>query len=162
MAFERSMLIVAVVAALAFAAAGIHAWVAPPTEDLGLHVLLGLGSAMLVVLPHLWVLVYLLGTGRAVRREVAEHGAPDAALARARRPRLAALPPLALAVAGAVATVLLGPPVVTGVLDPRVHAVVFAAALAAQLWALLAERRALRDNSALLAELDAAAARAGG
>jgi len=158
MVFERSMLTVALVATLAFAAAGVHAWLAPPADDLGLHVLLGLGSAMLVVLPHLWVLVYLLGTGRAVRREVVDHGAPDAALARARRHRLVALPPLALAVAGAVATVLLGPPVVTGALDARLHAAVFAAALAAQLWALLAERRALRDHAALLAELDVAAA----
>jgi len=158
MTFERSMLTVALLATVAFAAAGLHAWAAPPAEDLGRHVLLGLGSSMLVVFPHLWVLVYLLGTGRAVRREVAEHGAPETALARARRLLLLALPPLALAVAGAVATVLLGPPVVTGVLEPRVHAVAFAAALGAQAWALLAERRALRDNAALLAELDTAPA----
>jgi len=154
MVFERSMLIVAVLAALAFAAAGIHAWAAAPADDLGLHVLLGLGSAMLVALPHLWVIVYLLGTGRAVRREVAEHGALDSALDRALRLRRTALPPAALAVAGAVATVLLGPPAVTGAVDPRVHAAVFAAALACQLWALVAERHALRDHTALLTELD--------
>jgi len=150
------MLTVAALATLAFAAAGIHGWAAPPADDLGRHVLLGLGSAMLVVFPHLWVLVYLLGTGRAVRCEVAEHGAPDSALDRARRLRRSALPPAALAVAAAVATVLLGPPVVTGVLDPRAHAIAFGAALACQLWALWAERRALRDNAALLTEFDAA------
>jgi hypothetical protein len=113
---------------------------------------------MLVVFPHLWVLVYLFGTGRAIHREVAEHGAPESALARVRGHRLAVLPPLALAVAGAIATVLLGPPVVTGALDPRVHAAVFLGAVALQLWAVVAERRVLRDNSALLGELDAAAA----
>jgi hypothetical protein len=155
--FERSIFTVAVLAALAFVAAGVDAYLATSVEgELGHHVLLTLGAALLVVFPHLWTVFYLLTTGRAVRLEVEEKRASPRVLSRTRRNRRRALPPALLTAAAALATVMLGQQALVGP-RPWLHPAAFFLALALQLWALWAERRSLWDNAALLAELDAKA-----
>lgn len=161
MLFERSIFTVSLLATAAFVAAGIHAYVAPPTvdADLGIHILLSLGAVLLLVFPHLWTLIYLWSTGRAVRREVEARHASPRVISRSRRLRRRALPPLVLASLAALATLLLGQEALVGT-RPWLHPVAFFTALALQLWALWAERSALAANAALLDELDERARRA--
>lgn len=155
MHFERSILVVAGVATLAFLGAGVYSFFDPGIEEMRLHVLLTLGAVLLLVFPHLWIALYLVGTGRAVRREAAAGRADGADVAEARRHLRRALPPLALASLGALATLAVGHGILTGATRPWHHVAAFGATLALQLWALLAERRTLTRHAALLARLEA-------
>lgn len=162
MLFERSITVVAVLATLAFLAAGVHAWLVPVEDAVGSsnlarHVLLGLASALLLVFPNLWVILYLWGTGRAVAKEVDAGRAAAVARERVRRYRRLAVPPSALVVVLALATVFLGQNALVDVAAWQ-HPALFAATLAAEAWALWAQRRALWGNAALMTELDAAPA----
>jgi hypothetical protein len=152
--FERSILTVSLVATAAFLAAGVHGVLAPVGEEIQLHVLLTLGSSMLVVFPHLWIAIYLAGTGRAVRLEAAAGRATAAAGVEARAHLRRALAPALLAAAGALATVAAGQAVVAGSLSGGHHLAVFVAALVLQGVALAVEWRTLGRNALLLAGLD--------
>jgi hypothetical protein len=153
--FERSIFTVAVLAALAFVAAGVDAFLTPSIDAaLGHHVLLTLGAALLVVFPHLWTVLYLVTTSRAVRIEVEEKRASPRVLSRTARNRRRALPPALLTALAAMGTVMLGQQALVGP-QPWVHAAAFFLCLVLQGWALWAEHRSLWDNAALLAELDA-------
>jgi hypothetical protein len=152
--FERAILVVSVLATAAFVAAGAHAALVPAGEGMRLQVLLALGSAMLLVFPHLWVVIYLTGTARAVRLEVAAGRAPATALAAARGWRQRVLLPLGLATAGALGTLAAGQGVALGMLRPVHQVAVLGATLACQLWAVAAEWRSLRGNAGLLAGLE--------
>lgn len=155
MPFERSILVVAVLATLAFLGAGLYSFFDPQLEELRLHVLLTLGAVLLLVFPHLWIGLYLFGTGRAIRREVAEGRAQPDAAAESRRHLRRALPPLLLASLAALATVALGQGILAGTARPWHHVAAFVATLLLQLWALLVERQSLTRNAALLDRLDA-------
>lgn len=161
MLFERSILTVSVLASAAFLAAGLDAYLRPPEDDLGSHVLFTLAAALLVVFPHLWTLVYLAMTGRAAVAEVEDRHVSPRVLSRVRRNRRRAWPPLVLASLGALGTVVLG---WTAQVDRHAwtHAACFFLALALQLWALWAEKKSLWDNADLLADLDARALEAEG
>lgn len=116
------------------------------------HLLLGLGSSLLAVFAHGWVVVYLLLTGRLLRRTL---GAPAAGPHRvvARRSRWAW--PLALAAALGSLGVLAGSaPVYTGRLSAAAHQGMFWGALALQLAALAAEWRALGLHERLIRATD--------
>lgn len=155
MLFERSIFTLSLLATAFFVGVGVHAYAVPAGDEpaLGLHVLLGLAAALLLVFPHLWTVLYLWGTGRAVRKEVEERRASPRVISRARRLRLRALPPLLLASAAALVTLVLGQEALVGT-RPWVHAAAFFTTLALQLWALWAERTSLWPNAALLDELD--------
>lgn len=157
MLFERSILTVSVLATVAFVAAGIHAHAVSVEADLGFHVLLTLASALLVVFPHLWVVLYLWGTGRAVKKEVEARRASPRMRSRVRRYRLHAWPPALLASAAALGTVMLGRDALVGP-TATPHRVLFFTTLVLQAWALWAERRVLWDNAALLDDLEKRAA----
>jgi hypothetical protein len=152
--FERSILVVALLATVAFLGAGVYSFFDPEIEEMRLHVLLTLGAVLLLVFPHLWIALYLLGTGRAVRREVAEGRAAAAAAAEARRHLRRTLPPLVLASLAALATIAVGHGLLTGTTEPWHHVAAFALTLALQLWALLTEHRTLTAHAALLTRLD--------
>jgi len=154
--FERSIFTVSVVATVALAAAGVHAWVVPPEQDMAGHVLYTLAAALLVVFPHLWTLLYLAMTGRAAAAEVSDRHVSPRVLSRVRRNRRRVWPPLLLACAGALGTVALGQNALVG-RHAWTHAALFLATLAFQLWSLWAERKSLWDNAELLADLDARA-----
>ncbi len=157
MIFERSIFAVALVATAAYAAAGAVAALAPDALDLRLLVLLTLGSSMLLVFPHLWVVVYLAGTGRAVRLEAAAGRATVADVAAARRALRRVVVPAALAAAAALGTLAVGQGIESGTGRPWTQAAAFATTLALQVVALVVEWRVLRANGARLAALEAAA-----
>ncbi|HMB55379.1 MAG TPA: hypothetical protein VKU40_18820 [Thermoanaerobaculia bacterium] len=156
MLFERSILTVSVLATVAFAAAGVHAWAGDPAADLGAHVLYALAAALLVVFPHVWTLIYLAMTGRAAAGEVDDRNVSPRVLSRVKRNRRRAWPPLVLASLGALGTVALG---WNAQVDTHAwtHGACFAATLAVQLWAVWAEKQSLWDNADLLTDLDARA-----
>jgi hypothetical protein len=153
--FERSILVVSVLATLAFLGAGAYSFFDPQLEEMRLHVLLTLGAVLFLVFPHLWIGLYLFGTGRAIRREVAEGRAEAGAAAEASRHLRRALPPLLLASLAALATIALGQAILAGTAAPWHHLTAFALTLLLQLWALQVERRTLTRNAALLNRLDA-------
>jgi len=151
--FERSIFTVSVLATLLFVAAGAHAYLVPVADEPSSHVLLSLAAALLVVLPHLWTVLYLWGTGRAVRKEVEEKRASPRVMSEARRHRRRAVPPLLLASAAALATLGLGNQALSSGAT-WLHPAAFFLTLVLQAWALWAERKSLWLNAALLDELD--------
>lgn len=155
MSFERSIVTVSAVATVAFLAAGVHAFLVPPDEAMQLHVLLTVGAVLLLVFPHLWTVIYLIATGRAIGLEEGE-AARDAAAA-SRRLLWGALPALLLASLGAFATIAVGQGILAATSQPWHHVTAFGATLGLQAWALFAGRRALYANAALLDRLDAPA-----
>jgi uncharacterized membrane protein YphA (DoxX/SURF4 family) len=155
--FERSILVVALLATVAFVGAGAYSFFDPQLDEMRLHVLLTLGAVLLVVFPHLWIGLYLVGTGRAIRREVAEGRAEPSAAAESRRHLRRALPPLLLASLAALSTIAFGQAILAGTAQPWHHLTAFVVTLLLQLWALQVERQALTQNAKLLDRLDATA-----
>lgn len=153
--FERSILVVAVLATVAFLGAGAYSFFDPRLDEMRLHVLLTLGAVLLLIFPHLWIGLYLFGTGRAIRREVAEGRAEPSAAAEAGRHLRRALPPLLLASLAALSTIALGQAILAGTAQPWHHVTAFVVTLLLQLWALLVERQSLTRNAHLLDRLDA-------
>ncbi len=136
-----------------------------PGEGLELHLALAMAATLGVLLAHVWVLVFLAGTGRGLRRLAADRARgferPARAFARLRRVRRWAVAAAAAAVGAAAALVLSGGAAFTGsAVMPggaasmrahaaAIHAGLFALALVLQLAALAVEWRALRANRAL-------------
>lgn len=119
-------------------------------EALALHTLVVYGALLLWLLADLWILVFLAGCARALRRS-----APAARRAEiAGRPRVFALGGAAVLLALAQFTVsgLLFP----GRMDPRVHLALALAALLAQLAFLAAGGRELARQHRLRLALEAA------
>ena|GEM_PF-1488427 len=153
MIFERSIFILSLIATAAYLAAGVYAYVAPPEADMATHVLVTVAATLLLLLPHVWTLFYLWGTGRAVRKEVEAKRASPRVMSEARRYRRRAVPPLLLASACALAALAMGNLGYSPTLS-WLHPTLFFAALAFQVWALWAQRRSLWDNAEMLDELD--------
>jgi hypothetical protein len=151
--FERSIFVLSVLATLLFIGAGVHAYLVPVDEDPATHVLVAVAAALLLVLPHLWSILYLWGTGRAVRQEVEEKRASPRVMSEVRRFRRRAVPPAVLASAAALATLGLGNQALLSS-GSWLHATLFFVTLGFQVWALAAERGSLWANAALLDELD--------
>lgn len=153
MIFERSIFTLSLLATAAYLGAGIHAYLVPPEQDMATHILVTVGATLLLVLPHIWTLFYLWGTGRAVRLEVEEKRASPRVMSEARRYRRRAVVPLLLASGCALAALGFGNLAFAAGLS-WLHPTLFFAAFTFQLWALLAQRRSLWDNSEMLDELD--------
>lgn len=153
MIFERSIFTLSLVATAAYLAAGVYAYVSPPEADMATHVLVTVAATLLLLLPHVWTLFYLWGTGRAVRHEVEEKRASPRVMSEARRYRRRAVPPLLLVSACALAALAMGNLGYSPTLS-WLHPTLFFAALVFQIWALWAQRRSLWDNAEMLAELD--------
>lgn len=118
------------------------------------HLMLAVGSALALLFPHLWVLFFLLATGRGLRRPAANTANTAAGLAAVAKPRRLAFAALGLAVAALAALLVSGAADYTHPGGLGLHAGLFWAALALQVAALAAEWRALAANGALLAALD--------
>ena len=151
----RALLVVGLVATLGFAASAVLGYgTDPAAESLRLHVLVALASVLLLLFSHCWIMFYLIGTGKAIKEAVAEHGLDAAAVEETKRFKNESYPALMLAIGLAMATFILGGGASTGALPPLLHHVLFYLTLAAQGRALLAEKRVLDANERLMAELD--------
>lgn len=154
----RALLIIGVVATLGFAATGILGyWITGPA-DAGMprHMLIALGSCLLLLFSHLWILFYLVGTGRAIRLTIKELGL-DPGLGEATRRFKSCYPWLLAATVAALATFLLGGFVATKALPRWTHHSLFFATLALQAVALWLEGRALTGSEELIGDVDRSA-----
>ncbi|HVR96451.1 MAG TPA: hypothetical protein VMW27_07555 [Thermoanaerobaculia bacterium] len=160
----RALLIVGALATLGLAATGVLGYLVPwppaaeaggaVSDEMSTHILIGLGTCLLLLFSHCWILIYLLGTGRAVRQAVRERGLETALAGRTRRSRMAFYVLVVLAMGLSLAVFIVGASLTTGSVPGWVHGVLFYAALAVQLPTLAIERRVLDANEGLMAEVD--------
>lgn len=118
------------------------------------HLLASLGSTLMLVFSHSWILLYLLGTGRAVRDAVKEFRLEPEVIAASRALRRRSIPWLLLAALLAMATFLLGIAGVPGLVPLEIHHALFFVSLVVQAIALWVEGRALSANEKLLTDID--------
>src|SRR6185295_18588083 len=126
----------------------------PTDADMPRHVLVGLASSLLLLFSHCWIMFYLIGTGKAIKDAVREHGLDPAFVEETKRFKNASYPWMMLAMALVMATFILGGGVATGSLPSWIHHVLFYTAVPAQGYALWIEQRVLADNERLMAEVD--------
>lgn len=149
----RALLLVGGFAVAGFVAAGALGFEAAARGNLRLHLLVGFVAVLLLLLSQVWILIFLIASGRAVRRTV-ELAGLDPGLVAESRARLRRLAPwLASAVVLTVATFALAPQIAGGGAPRWLHAGLATAALVAQLSALVRERRELGAHALRLGEL---------
>ncbi len=147
----RALLTVGWVATVGFLASGVQGYLIEPREALGLHLLLGLTSTFLLLFSHSWIMFYLIGTGKALKQAVAEHGLPEEIVEETKRFKNDSYPWLMLAMGLAMATFILAGGVATRVLPVWSHNILFFVTLAVQLKTLVLEHRVLEANRRLMA-----------
>jgi hypothetical protein len=152
----RALLIIGALATLAFLASGVLGYLLAGRGDAGLqrHMLLALGACLGLVFAHCWILLYLIGTGRAIRQTVQEARLEPFYVEETGRLLWSVAPWLLATLGLAVATFLLGGAVTTGAVRPLIHHILFFVSLAVQIWILWREHRVLRTNQALIDEID--------
>ena len=118
-----------------------------------LHLLLSLEATLVLLFSHTWIVLYLLATGRVITR--AASGRADAAdlLDQARRLRLKAIPWLLAALGAVGAAFLSGGTAYSGPFLKIVHHALYFIAVAAQVGALVVERRVLAEHDRVTASL---------
>ena len=156
MKMGRALLAVGVIATLGLIATAVLGYLLPGPADPAVprHVLTALVASLLLLFSHCWILLYLLGTGRAIRQAIRDFGAEPSLDAEARRLRRGVLPWLLLAAATALGTFLLGAAAMTGAASAVAHHLLFYVTLATQAAALGIESRGLAANERLLGEID--------
>jgi hypothetical protein len=152
----RALLIVGAMATLGVVATAVLGYLlgSPTDPSLPRHVLVGLASSLLLLFSHCWIMFYLIGTGKAIKDAVKEHGLDPAFAEETKRFKNASYPWLMLAMALVMAAFILGGGVATGAVPLWIHHVLFYAAVLAQVYALWVEQRVLGDNERLMAEVD--------
>lgn len=153
---ERSMLIVGVLATLGVVASAAlgYAIAAPQETAMQTHVLVALAATLLAVFSHSWILLYLIGTGRAVQGAIRRESLDPELGRRVRRLKSFAYPCVLLAMAGMLAVFALGAASTANYVPARHHHLAFYAALVVQAVALWTEARILRENERLLLDVD--------
>lgn len=156
--FGRIMVIVGCVATLGLLATGVQGYQgAAEGAPLRTHVLLGMGSLLLFVLAHSWVLFYLVGASRVLDETAREAGRGDLLEPSFVAFRRRVLPPLLAAVSLAFAAFATGPGVYARWAPVALHEALLWAAVALQIWAARAEWQALTASERAVRDLQAAA-----
>jgi len=155
----RALLIVGAMATLGVIASAVLGYLVgspmdPHSHLMTRHILIALASSMLLLFSHCWIMFYLIGTGKAIKDAVREHGLDPAFAEETKRFKNASYPWLMLAMGLVMATFILGGGVHRGSIPPWVHNVLFYVALPVQVYALWIEQRVLGDNERLMAEVD--------
>jgi hypothetical protein len=150
----RALLVVGWLATAGFAAAGVAGYQVEEASQMGTHLLLGLVASLLLLFSHCWIMFYLVGTGKAIKTTVAEHGLEDSLVEQTKDFKNRSYPWLMLALGLAMATFILGGGVATKALPGWVHHSLFYLTLPVQIWALLVEQRVLTANEELMRDID--------
>jgi 4-hydroxybenzoate polyprenyltransferase len=152
----RALLVIGWMATLGLVATGVLGYLVDSPADPGLprHVLLGLASALLLLFAHCWIMFYLIGTGKAIKDAVKEHGLEESIVEATKAYKNRSYPMLMLALGLAMATFILGGGVATGTVPNWIHHVLFYATLAAQGRALQLEHHVLVENERLMASVN--------
>jgi hypothetical protein len=142
-------------ATLGLIATGVIGYVATEVESYGLHLLIALGSCLLLLFSHCWIMFYLIGTGKAIKEAVAAENLSPELVEETKALKNRSYPGLMLAMALAMATFILGGGVATGSFIPSwFHLVMFLITLFAQVRALWTEHLVLLDNAKLMRRVD--------
>ena len=153
----RALLVVGWLGTAGLVASAVVGFTIQPGESgsaLSTHLLLGLLSSLLILFAHSWIMFYLIGTGKAIKEAVAEHGLTPDHIERTKEFKNRCYPWLMLAMGVTMASFILGGGVYTGVIPPWVHHGLFYAALLAQLKALFVSGGVLRQNEQLMRGID--------
>jgi hypothetical protein len=151
----KNIWIVGVAAAVLFTVSALTGYsVEPRRGEIRLHLLISVGSGLLVVFCQLWIAFYLLTTDRLVRRTVRREGLAEELLEPLAGWLVRTLPLLIPALALAVAVVALGAETYTGRLSAAAHQALGWGALAFQAAALAVEKGVLERHEALFREVD--------
>ncbi|HYN20850.1 MAG TPA: hypothetical protein VE078_07820 [Thermoanaerobaculia bacterium] len=152
----RALLIVGAMATLGLVAAAVLGYrlAGPVGEEMSRHVLVALASSLLLLFSHCWIMFYLIGTGKAIKQAVADHGLEPSLIEETKRFKNESYPSLMLAMGLAMATFILGGGAATGSLPVWVHHALFWAALVVQARTLWIEKRVLEANERLMANID--------
>lgn len=143
----RALLIVGSLATVGLVAAAVVAYLDQPFS---FHLLLALLSSLLLLFSHCWIMFYLIGTGKAIKQAVAEHGLEPELVAETRLYKNRTFPWIMLAMGLAMATFILGGGVYTQAVPSWVHHALFWVTLVAQLWTLWIEQQVLLANHRLM------------
>ncbi len=150
----RALLILGWLATVGLLATGLIGFQVDPTSGVGLHLLIGLLSSLLILFSHSWIMFYLIGTGKALKAAVAEHDLDREITARTIDFKNRSYPWLMAAIGMVMATFILGGGVATRVIPPWIHAVLFALALLVQLRAMILESEVILANDRLMRAVD--------
>jgi hypothetical protein len=152
----RALLIVGLMATLGLIASAIlgYGLDGPLGPAMQRHVLVALASCLLLLFSHCWIMFYLIGTGKAIKDAVKEHGLEQRLIEETKRYKNVSYPWLMLAIGSAMATFILGGGAATSSLPVWIHHVLFFVTLASQARALQLENRVLVENEALMADID--------
>jgi 4-hydroxybenzoate polyprenyltransferase len=150
----RALLILGWLATAGLLATGLIGFQVDPARGVGLHLLVGLFSSLLILFSHSWIMFYLIGTGKALKSAVAEHDLDREIVARTIDFKNRSYPWLMAAIGVVMATFIIGGGVATRVIPPWIHAVLFALALLVQVRTMVLESEVILANDRLMRTVD--------
>lgn len=149
----RALLIIGWMSTVGFIATGVVGFGTEPGEALGLHMLLGLASSLLMLFSHCWIMFYLIGTGKAIKVAVVEHDLEGDAIQKTKDFKNESYPWMMLAMGLAMTTFIIGGGVDTRVISPFIHSGLYMLTILAQVKTLVIEHQVLRRNQLLMADV---------
>ena len=153
----RALLMVGALATLGLLGTAVLGYGVPEGFEpvhLGNHLLLAVFSSLLLLFSHCWILFYLIGTGKALKEAVAEHGLEQEIAEQTKDFKTRSNPWLMLAMMLAMATFVVGGGVATKVLPSWAHHSLFIITVVSQVYALWVEFEVLTANEKLMKSVD--------
>lgn len=150
----RALLVLGWLATLGLLATAWLGYRVGPESGVGNHLLMGLLSSLLILFSHSWIMFYLIGTGKAVKVAVDEHGLGPQLVEQTRAYKNRSYPWLMLAMGAVMGTFIIGGGVATRVVPPWIHATLFVVSILVQGRTLLLEGEVLLANERLMHEVN--------
>jgi 4-hydroxybenzoate polyprenyltransferase len=151
----RALLIVGWVATIGLVATAVAGYLfSAQAVGIGTHLATALASSLLLLFSHCWIMFYLIGTGKAIREAVTEHGLEPELIEKTKAFKNRSYPWLMLAMGIVMTTFIIGGGVYTRTLPALVHHGLFYAAIVVQVRTLVLERAVLLENDILMASID--------
>ncbi len=152
---RRAILTAGVVAALVLAYVGVTGVFLDYTnrQAVSRHLAIGLVGLLLLLLSHVWVGLYLICLRSGLLREAAAASLQQEAGARHAQHRRRVLPWLTTAVVFNAALFLSGTEVLTGLMPPRLHGLLWLLGMVCHVLAVVRTAEVLRDNDRLLVQI---------
>ena len=153
----RALLVVGSIATIGLLVTAMLGYALPSGADpasLSNHLTAAVLTSLLLLFSHCWILFYLIGTGKAIKTAVAEHGLESEIIEQTKMFKNRSNPWLMLAMMLAMATFVLGGGVATSVVPAWVHHALFVVTALTQFWALKVEYEVLMANEKLFKSID--------
>lgn len=150
----RALLILGWLATAGLLATGLIGYQVSPENGVGLHLLVGLFSSLLILFSHSWIMFYLIGTGKAVKTAVTDYDLDAEYAVRTIDFKNRSYPWLMAAIGAVMATFIVGGGVATRVIPPWIHATLFAIALLTQVRTMVLESEVILANHRLMREVE--------